>query len=115
MKQHEENFTATYQIRKTWHFLSELSNGKLEDYVTSINMPVVASQETKRGDWWNSMMLDTVFSSISATLFVNKTVGELLFDGYEDALLSIAQMSGAKSRVPMDKFGWFYKVRNERI
>lgn len=110
MKQNKGNFTATYQIRKTWHFLPELSDGKLEDYVTSVNMPVVASQETKRGDWWNTLMLDTVFSSISATLFVNKTVGELLFDGYEDELLSIAQMSGAKTRVPMDKFGWFYKV-----
>lgn len=98
-------------MKKTWHFVPELSNGTLEDYVTTLNVPVVASQESKRGDYWTSLMLDAVYSSISATLFVNKTVGELLFEGYEDTLLSIAELSGAKTFAPMDKFGFFYKVK----
>ena len=49
------------------------------------------------------------FFSASA-LFVNRTAGELLFDGYEDQLLAIAEWSGTKSRTPLDKFGYFYKV-----
>ena len=68
-------------------------------------------QEKIRGNYWDSFMLDSTLAMIEATLFVNKTVGELLFDGYEDTLLAIAEMAGTKSRAPMDKFGWFYKVR----
>ena len=63
-----------------------------------------------------------------AQLFVNKTIGELLFDGYEDPVLQIASfneeeedefdMFGEEEEknepepfaIPMDKFGWFYKV-----
>lgn len=115
IQHHQENFTTTYQIKKTWHFVPELSNGRLEDYITALNVPVVASQEAKRGDYWTTLMLDAVYSTISATLFVNKTVGELLFDGYEDTLLSIAEMSGAKTAAPMDKFGFFYKVKSNSI
>ena len=50
------------------------------------------------------------FHSIEASLFVNKSIGELLFEGYEDQLLAIAEWAGQKSRTPLDKMGWFYKV-----
>lgn len=63
-----------------------------------------------------------------AQLFVNKTIGELLFDGYEDPVLQIASLNEEEEdefdmfgeeeeinepepfAIPMDKFGWFYKV-----
>ena len=38
------------------------------------------------------------------------TAGELLFDGYEDTLLSMADMMAKEGDRPMDKFAWFYKV-----
>jgi len=62
-----------------------------------------------------------------AQLFVNKTIGELLFDGYEDPVLQIASLNEEEEdefdmfgeeeeinepepfTIPMDKFGWFYK------
>ena len=82
---------------------------------------------------------------LQARIFVNRTIGELLFDGYEDAVMKMAdsfdnyeakeyeaydefefedyeEESGdsddeivksekkEKAQVPMDKFGWFYKV-----
>ena len=40
----------------------------------------------------------------------NSTAGELLFDGYEDTLLSMADMMAKEGDRPMDKFAWFYKV-----
>ena len=87
---------------------------------------------------------------MQARIFVNKTIGELLFDGYEDAVMKMAdsfdnyeaeeyeaydefefeeyaEESGdsddeivksdkkEKSQVPMDKFGWFYKVLSVSI
>ena len=60
---------------------------------------------------------------------MNKTVGELMFEGYEDPVLQIYSSFGsdeeeemdsffmdgeettpAPPKIPMDKFGWFYKV-----
>lgn len=39
-------------------------------------------------------------------LYVTKTAGELLFNGYEDRFLSkVKYVTGAQ-----DKFGWFYQV-----
>jgi hypothetical protein len=45
-----------------------------------------------------------------AQLFLNKTVGELLFEGYEDDLITIGDAVANNGDIPMDKFGWFYKV-----
>lgn len=42
---------------------------------------------------------------------VTKTVSEFLFEGYVDPLLTAGQGWPASSKVPYDKFGWFYKVR----
>ena len=48
---------------------------------------------------------------VQATLFINKTVGELLFDGYDDPVLEIgSSFDEEEKKIPMEKFGWFYKV-----
>lgn len=45
------------------------------------------------------------------TIFKTHTVAELLFDGYEDELLSFAKKLNITSlNIPFDKFGWFYGV-----
>ena len=36
-----ENQTVTYQIRKFWHFVPEMSHGSLDDLVTTINLPIL--------------------------------------------------------------------------
>ena len=68
---------------------------------------------------------------VQTKLFVNKTVGELMFEGYEDPVLQMyssfefdeeeeedafwmedeeEESTPTPPRIPMDKFGWFYKV-----
>lgn len=47
-------------------------------------------------------------------IFVTKTAGEILFDGYEDPLLDMAKSlpsSATGGAPPVDRFGWFYGVR----
>ena len=46
---------------------------------------------------------------IGSKMYVTKTAGELLFDGYSDPLLNLKPPPG--SDIPAyDKFGWFYMV-----
>ena len=55
--------------------------------------------------------LSDMLATIEAKLFLNRTVGELLFDGYDDPILEIgASFDDEERTLPIDKFGWFYKV-----
>jgi len=82
--------------------------GPLSDVVTTINVPVVASAEFARGSFFMEWGMSDMLSTLEAELFVKKTVGELLFDGYEDQVMSLGS-SFTDEDVPLDKFGWFYK------
>ena len=64
---------------------------------------------------------------LQARIFVTRSIGELLFDGYEDTVMEIGSSLDSEddyfddedyevevdedtNKIPMDKFGWFYKV-----
>ena len=49
-------------------------------------------------------------TALDSRPFLTQTAGELLFDGYDDTLLSMADMFASSADRPMDKFAWFYKV-----
>ena len=118
--------TISYHRRKFWYFEPEMSVGPLTDTVVSLNLPMVTAVNYAKGSFMMefglSDMLQTVevrrFRSVmvtslpvQATLFINRTVGELLFEGYEDPILEIGASFDEQERtLPMDRFGWFYKV-----
>lgn len=52
---------------------------------------------------------DRVMRAIGQQLVITKTVNELLFEGYDDVMLKIARKLNL-TKIPMDKFGWFYEV-----
>ena len=58
------NSSVSYKIKRSWFFNPELSNGNLSDVITTINLPVLASQEASRGDYWTSWTLDTTYAMI---------------------------------------------------
>jgi len=126
--------TVSYRRAKFWYFEPGMSNGSLSDIVTTINMPAVGAAEFARGDFLMEYGVSDLLSSVQAKLFVNKTVGQLLFDGYEDeiVMLKAAMETQDKGEVDVDsddwsmedwsrkrkkrsympddeKFGWFYK------
>jgi hypothetical protein len=56
------------------------------------------------------IVVDALVKSLEP-MFVTKTVGQLMFEGYEDELLNItARLNISDFQVPFDKFGWFYPV-----
>jgi hypothetical protein len=60
------------------------------------------------------IIVDTLVKNLEP-LFVTKTVGQLMFEGYEDELLNITSaLNVSEFHVPFDKFGWFYPVRIKR-
>ena len=56
---------------------------------------------------------NTFIGTLGSKLYVTKTAGEFLFDGYDDPLLHIKPPPSLGIDVPpYDKFGWFYLVSN---
>jgi len=121
-----DNGTISYRRVNYWYFERDMSVGPLTDTVTTINVPVVGSAEFVRGDFFMEWGISDMLATIEARIFVKRTIGELLFDGYEDAVMDIgSSLEGNEedyfeyeeeeeteedpNKVPMDKFGWFYK------
>jgi len=120
-----ENGTISYRRVKHWYFEPEMSIGPLSDTVTTINVPVVGSAEFVRGDFFLEWGVSDMLSTIQARIFVKRTIGELLFDGYEDTVMEIGTSLDSdddyfeddepieeeedEGKVKLDKFGWFYK------
>ena len=114
-----DNGTVSYRRMKHWFFEPSMSVGSLSDTVTTINVPLVGSAEFVRGNYFMEWGISDMLSTMQASIFVKRTIGELLFDGYADDVIEIGNSftnsdseDGDASGVPMDKFGWFYKVQN---
>ena len=74
---------------KYWYFERDLSVGDLTDVITTINVPVVGSAEFVRGSFFMEWGISDMLSTLEATIFIKKTIGELLFDGYQDTVMEI--------------------------
>ena len=54
--------------------------------------------------------LHKTITALDSRPFITQTARQILFDGYDDTLLSMADMFASSAERPMDKFAWFYKV-----
>ena len=100
--------------------------GNLSDLVTTINIPVVSAAEYARGSFLLQWAVSDMISTLGAEVFVRKTVGELLFEGYEDKMMEIGsaftdeeeyyneeydeEEVDEEEQEVLDKFGFFYKA-----
>ncbi|KAF2887204.1 hypothetical protein ILUMI_18969 [Ignelater luminosus] len=104
-----ENHTITYQYLKHFYFDEENSPCHDSDVITTINM--VALSAAHMASDWNILLKQTVkISLFTSNIYVQKTVRELLFDGYEDSILATANAIPFLSEEKVDRFGWFYGV-----
>jgi len=110
-----ENDTVAFQQIRKWHFVPERSNGTLRDDVTNINAIAVTVEYMIRNmNPMVQLIVDALVKSVEP-LFVTKTVGQLMFEGYEDELLNItSKLKVPEFSVPFDKFGWYYPRNNSQ-
>ncbi|XP_023327668.1 protein peste isoform X2 [Eurytemora carolleeae] len=96
---------VNFRTRKVWYPISKESVS-LDTLITTLDIPQFAAAESVRGKWSEFMMRSTL--SWRPSLFTQKTARELLFDGFSDPLLTAGAFFNPDSKVPLDKFGWFY-------
>ncbi|ODM88946.1 Protein croquemort, partial [Orchesella cincta] len=112
----DANNTVTFLQNKTWHFDPSLSDGSLDDIITTLNAPAVAAAfSIRKYPHFMKRSLAMAMALFDTSLHVKKSVRELTFEGYEDPLLELAAIlpdSLLPTAIPFDKFGWFYTRNN---
>lgn len=108
------NNTVSFYHLKKWWFEPHRSNGSLSDPVTSVD-PVALSSAVTTKDWnyFLKKGINVLLGSVAAKAYSTHSAGDILFDGYDDAVLTMAtKMPSLGNAPPFDKFGWFYTRNN---
>ncbi|KAG5899064.1 hypothetical protein JTB14_028235 [Gonioctena quinquepunctata] len=106
IKWHEHNKTISYMHDHKYYFDEENSVRPLSDVINTLNsVPLAIAYKSRHLGYFSRKMVSMTLSTTSP-LYVTKRVGQLLFEGYDDPILS------ALSKLPFsgvqDKFGYFY-------
>lgn len=110
------NGTVSYKQIRRWNFISEKTNGSLEDSVVHLNVPMISAGNEIRRKYSGEDLtffygfVNSINEETNSTLFNRHTVRELLFEGYEEIILEAAKQLFPKT--PYTKFGWFYGKNN---
>lgn len=104
----DKKFTVSYRKFSTYFFDAEGSNGSLSDLCTTVNM--VALGAVNKAKNWNFFLqkgVSVALGTYKQKIHVTKTVQELLFDGYEDDMVTMSTIFN--NDTPYEKIGFFVK------
>jgi scavenger receptor class B protein 1 len=110
-----DNATVSYRVLNNYYFDGEGSEGSLDDVITNINMVAIgAAAQSMTFDYHMRKVMSQVLNGYYEDIFVTKTARELLFEGYDDDMVTMGKMGSVAgfdmSSIPYDKIGWFYLV-----
>lgn len=102
-----ENETITYQYLKHFYFDEENSPCHYSDVVTTINIVPLTTAHIAN-DWHLAVQVVVKQLIKKSPVYLQKTVKELLFDGYDDIVLATLNSIPFVSNTEETRFGWFY-------
>lgn len=103
------NNTVSFNQTRTWFFEPTMSNGTLDDMITNLNVISTTVAYTMRNmNTVFKMVVNLMLNEKGGSLFVTKSVRELIFDGYDDELLKFLKGFNITGfNIPFERFGWF--------
>lgn len=118
------NDTVSFREKRKWNFVPERSIGSLSDKIAGLNVVSISvANKFKNTSRFVKILVNRFIQLIEpSSLYIIKTVGELLFDGYDDNILRLGKLVKklrikaineilSKMKIP-DKFGWYYGKNN---
>ncbi|XP_065155971.1 protein peste-like isoform X2 [Atheta coriaria] len=113
-----ENDTVSYKYLKRYYFMDEESPCQLTDVINTLNtVATSAAYKTRFDEGFKKWSMDFTMS-MSSSVYVTKTIDELLFKGYYDPLLGVLKQVSPflpdDAQIEDHNFGWFYKRNNTR-
>ncbi|GAB6018678.1 scavenger receptor class B, member [Chamberlinius hualienensis] len=107
---HDEDDAVEYRQRKIFYFVPELSSGSEDDLIIFPNIPL--NTIVQMAPPTEKPALKAAIQMTNSTLFIQQTVGHLLFEGYRDDLVDLIQILTGEEILPGAMFGLFYKKNN---
>ncbi|XP_076069936.1 lysosome membrane protein 2-like [Oratosquilla oratoria] len=109
-----EQGTLSFKQNKTYFFRPDLSQGNMEDdRITTINAVMISlGSRMEKLNESDQFLFELLFWRFRTTVFITKTVGELLFKGYDEPLLSEISKYTKDPMHLSGKFGFFYMRNN---
>lgn len=97
-----------YRKFSTYYFDVEGSNGSLSDNWTSVNMVALgAGNKAKDYSYLKQKGISLALAGNNELIYVTRKVEELLFEGYENSLVTMATIFS--NETPFDRVGLFVK------
>lgn len=116
LKWNADEDTVIFKQNKTFFFRPDLSNGLLEsDELTIINplYIIFSNKFAKQEGGTMEFMHETIRLRFSLTVFITRKVGELLFHGFKEPMMSEMLYPTTKDPVHLTgRFGLFYPKNN---
>jgi scavenger receptor class B, member 1 len=104
----ENDFIINYRKLSSYFFDAEASNGSLSDLCTTVNLVALgAGNYAHNLGFWKQKIVSGTLSSFSQKIHVTKSIQELLYDGYEDAMMKMSSVFS--NDTPFDKVGYLVK------
>lgn len=104
-----DNGTMSYQTRKEFTFIPELSVGNhAKDNITTLNVPAISAlYQMRHSSYFYKFGLETILYGLNYNTWITKTPEELIW-GYAEPLFDLAKVS-LPNPPALDKFGFFVK------
>ncbi|OTF81154.1 replication factor C subunit 5-like protein [Euroglyphus maynei] len=111
-----DNGTVEYRQVKTWIPVPSKSNGSLDDEIVHINVPLMTGIHQIRSipeedKFLAYESLNSLIDAFNMSFILKHKIRHLLFEGYEDDLLTTAS-SFYPGEVSQTKFGWLFEKNN---
>lgn len=107
----ENNFTVSYKKLSSYFFDAAASNGSLSDLCTTVNLVAIgAGSYAHNLGYFKQKIIAGTLATFNQQIHITKTVQELLFDGYDDAMIKMSSVFS--NETPFDKVGYFVKRNN---
>ncbi|XP_069695610.1 protein peste-like [Periplaneta americana] len=107
-----DNYTVTYEIKRTFYYDEERSNGSLDDNITVLNAaPLSGSYSSRYWSLLSTFPMSAAIRMLGKSVLITRTFRELVLEGYEDPLLTMSNvLPGMKGKGKVvDKIGLIYE------
>lgn len=105
---HSDNSTVSYKKSNLYYFEPDMSNGTMNDKITTVNILGISAASTAR-NWkpFKQFGISTTLSTLGHKLYVEKTIQEILFEGYTDPLVSLGTLFSSETDI--DRVGFMVR------
>ncbi|KAL7738886.1 hypothetical protein ACLKA6_010313 [Drosophila palustris] len=107
---------VTYYGRRTFHFLPELSKGRLDDIIIAPPFPTLtAALYVRKYHRIFRKIMNFAVNREGGGQYMKYTAGEWIFDGIYDRLIDFAgKLHSPLIPIQNDHFAWFYQRNNSK-